>query len=165
MKTKLTALALSAVTALSFAAPKPAEASDKGLAILGGFIGGIIVASAINDSNHDGYYSERPTAVVVNDRCDDYGASGYWSVVAVNVWVPGCWIESRDYRGCRERRYVSGHYECRNNRVWVSNDRHNRNERYDRNDRRDHDYRGDRNDRRGDDHHEREVSSGYGHRR
>jgi hypothetical protein len=146
MKTQLTALALSAVTALSFS-PKPVQASDKGLAILGGFIGGIIVASALNDSHHDGYYADRPTAVVVNDSCDDRGPFGYWSVVAVQVWVPGCWVESRDYYGCRTRRYVSGHYECRNDRVWVSKDRHGR---YDRDDR---------------GRHEHEVSSGYGHDR
>ena len=147
MKTKFTALALITVTALSFA-PKPAAASDKGLAIVGGFIGGLIVASAINDSHHDDY-SSRNTTVIVDDgcndrreRCDDRGPSGYWNNVCVSVWLPGCWIVERSYHGRDCRRYVEGHYERRNERVWVSNDRHNRN-----------------------DNHDREVSYGYGHRR
>ncbi len=150
MKTKFTALALATVTALSFA-PKPAQASDKGLAVLGGFIGGVIVASAINNSNHHDGYSNR-TTVMVNDRCDD-GPSGYWNTVAVRVWVPGCWVEVRDYNGCRTRRYVSAHYETRHDRVWVAYNNHGRNDRYDRRDRNDRDGRG---------RHDRDVSSGYG---
>ncbi len=120
MKTKITALALVAATALSLT-PKPAAASDKGLAIVGGFIGGLIVASAINDSYHD--YPGR-TAVVVDDRCESYAPNGYWRDVSVQVWVPACWVVERGYRGYDQRRYVVGHYEGRYNRVWVSNDRH-----------------------------------------
>src|SRR3954470_5223084 len=93
MKTKLTALALITVSALSLA-PKPAVASDKGLAIVGGFLGGLIVASAINDSHYDNCPPPR-TTVVVADRCDDR-PSGYWKEVSVRVWVPGCWIVERD---------------------------------------------------------------------
>jgi hypothetical protein len=137
MKTKITALVLITATALSLA-PKPAAASDKGLAIVGGFLGGLIVASAINDSRHDDY-PNRNTTVIVNDRCDDRAPNGYWKEVSVRVWVPGCWIVERGYRGCDSRRYVEAHYSCRNDRVWVSNDRR---------DRRD-----------------REVSYGYGYRR
>lgn len=120
MKTKITALALVAATALSLT-PKPAAASDKGLAIVGGFIGGLIVASAINDSYHN--YPGR-TAVVVDDRCEPYASNGYWRDVTVQVWVPACWVVERGYRGSDHRRYVSDHYEGRNNRVWVSNERH-----------------------------------------
>jgi len=137
MKTKITALALLAASALSLA-PKPAAASDKGLAIVGGFLGGLIVASAINDSYHDSC-APTHTTVVVDDRCDDR-PSGYWKEVSVRVWVPGCWIVERDYRGCERRRYAEGHYECRNNRVWVAHERHGR-------------------------YHDREVGYGYGHRR
>jgi len=136
MKTKITALALIAASALSLA-PKPAAASDKGLAIVGGFLGGLIVASAINDSHHDNY---GPNRVVVDDRCDS-GPSGYWNEVSVRVWIPGCWIVERGYRG-DHRRYVDGHYERRNNRVWVAYDRHDRGHGRDR-----------------------EVGYGYGHRR
>jgi hypothetical protein len=123
MNTKITALALIAVTALSLA-PKPAEASDKTLAVLGGFIGGVLVASEINH-NRD-YYPTAP-AIIVNDRCDD----GYWRVVEVRVWVPGYWVTDC-YRGRSLNRYVDGHYECRSNRVWVS---YGRNDRHDRRDR------------------------------
>jgi hypothetical protein len=137
MKTKITALVLITATALSLA-PKPAAASDKGLAIVGGFLGGLIVASAINDSRHDNYPG-RSTTVIVNDRYDDRGAAGCWRDVPVRVWVPGCWIAERSYNR-NARRYVEGHYESRHNRVWVSNDR------------RDHRSR-------------EEISYGYGHRR
>lgn len=146
MKSKLTALALITVTALSLA-PKPAVANDKGLAIVGGFLGGLIVASAINDSRHD-YYPDHHTTVVVtdrNDRCDDRGNDGFWKDVSVRVWVPGYWVEERRHHGRAYRSYVGGYYEFRHDRVWVDYDRH---ERYDRNDRDD-----------------REVAYGYGHRR
>jgi hypothetical protein len=125
MKTKITALVLATTAALSFT-PKPAAASDKGLAIVGGFIGGLIVASAINDSYHD--YPAR-TAVIVNDGCEPYASNGYWRDVTVQVWVPACWVVERGYRGSDHRRYVAGHYEGRNNRVWVSNVRHDHHDR------------------------------------
>ncbi len=137
MKTKITSLALIAVTALSLA-PKPAVASDKGLAIAGGFLGGLIVASAINDSRHDDYRYGH-TTVVVNDHYNDHRPSGYWKEVSVQVWVPGCWIVERSHHGRNYRRYMDGHYECRTNRVWVSHDRHDR--------------------------HDREIGYGYGRRR
>jgi hypothetical protein len=134
MKTKLTTLALITVTALSLA-PKPAAASDKGLAILGGFIGGMIVASAIDDNCHDAY--DRPGTTILVDRrndfaapCDDYRGrrvdcddSGYWKVVTVRVWVPGYWIVERRHHGYGYRRYIEGHTEFRTERVWVSTDR------------------------------------------
>jgi hypothetical protein len=121
MKTKITALVLITVTALSLA-PKPAAASDKGLAIVGGFIGGLIVASAINDNHHDDY-PRRNTTVVIDDRCDERDARGFWKEVSVQVWVPGCWIAERGHHGRDSRRFVQGHYERRNSRVWVSRDR------------------------------------------
>ena len=143
MKTKFIALALATVTALSLT-PKPAAANDKGLAIVGGFLGGLIVASAINDSRHENAYDNGNTTVVVadrDDRCEDRRDAGFWKEVSVQVWVPGVWIVERNYHGSY-RRYVGGHYECRNNRVWIAHDRH--------------DYR----------HHDnREVGRGYGHNR
>ena len=143
MNTKFTALALITASALSLA-PKPAAANDKGLAIAGGFLGGLIVASAINDSRHDNNY-DQCNNVVVADRCEDRRDAGFWKEVSVQVWVPGVWIVERNFYGRNYRRYVGGHYECRNNRVWVAN------ERYDRNDRRHHD--------------NRDNGRGYGHNR
>jgi len=161
MKTKITALALLAAAAASVV-PTPAKAGhDDGLAIAGGILGGVIIASAIANSHHDAYvalapaycpppapapvYCPPPTPVY-------YGNDGCWQNVSVQVWVPGCWVDARDYRGYSTRRYVAPHYETRNNRVWVANNRggnrndHNdRNGRYtynDRNDHRDHDNRG-----------------------
>ena len=128
MKTKLPALALIAVTALALT-PKPAVAGDKGLAVLGGFVGGVIVASAINNSHYDTYATA--PAVVVNDRghFGDRYDDGYWKVVTVRVWVPGYWVVERGYHGRSFRRYVEGHAEFRADRVWVSyggRDRHDR---------------------------------------
>lgn len=132
MKTKITALALIAVTALSLA-PKPAQASDKGLAVVGGLIGGLIIGSAIADSHHD-YYAPRSTTVIVNDR-DDRCDDGYWKEVSVKVWVPGCWIVERSRHGREVRSYVSGHYSYRTDRVWVASDRRDRRDRDGRDDR------------------------------
>jgi hypothetical protein len=135
MKNKITALALVAVTALSLA-PKPAQASDKGLAVVGGLIGGLIIGAALNENGHYADCPPRATTVIVDDRdsrCDD----GYWKDVSVKVWVPGSWIIERSRYGREMRTYVSGHYSYRTDRVWVAYDRHDR-----------RDYRDGRDDRR-----------------
>lgn len=141
MKTKFTTLALVTVTALSLA-PRPAVANDKGLAIVGGFIGGLIVGSAINDNHHD--RNNTRTTVIIKDRPEHRRESGYWQEVRTRVWVSGYWIverrPGRDYR-----RYVPGHYEHRTDRRWVSYDRSDRDDRHD--------------------HHDRDVSYGYASRR
>lgn len=130
MKNKIIALALIVATAFTLA-PKPAQASDKGLAIVGGFLGGLIVANAINESHRDYGYNDRgPTTVIVNGRNDRYD-DGYWKHVSVRVWVPGYWLVERGHHGRSYRRYVDGYYTLRTDRVWVS---------YDRSDRRDRDY-------------------------
>ena len=143
MKNKIIALSLIAATALSLA-PKPAQASDRGLAVLGGFIGGVLIASELNRDH--GYYAPSAPAVVVNDRYDrDYRRDdGCWEDVSVRVWVPGCWVEERGNYGRSYRRYVGAHYENRSNRVWVANNRH------DDRDRRDNHGRNDDRDRRDD---------------
>lgn len=128
MKTKITALALIATTALSLA-PKPAQAGDKGLALVGGFLGGLIVASAINDSRQADYPAHNTSVATYNrrdagyeNRCD----SGYWKEIRVQAWVPGCWVvEHRPY-GRSSRHYVAGYYTYRTDRVWVAYDRHDR---------------------------------------
>jgi hypothetical protein len=135
MKTKLTALALVAVTAFSLA-PKPAKAGDKELAVVGGLIGGLIIGSAIADSRHSDH---RDSAVVVDYRGGHHDRDrGYWKTVSVKVWVPGRWIIERSRYGRDYRRYVDGHYTFRTDRVWVSYDRHDRRDHHDRYDR--HDY-------------------------
>ncbi len=131
MKTNITALALSAATALSLM-PQPAKAGDKEWALVGGLVGGLIIGSAINDSRHSAdCYPTRATTVIVNDRndrCDD----GYWKEVSVKIWVPGGWVIERNYYGHEYRRYVDGHYAYRTDRVWVAYDRRDRRDRDDR---------------------------------
>lgn len=133
MKNKITALALVAVTALSLA-PKPAQAHDKGLAVVGGLIGGLIIGAALNENSHYTEYSPRSTTVIVNDR-DDRCDDGYWKDVSVKVWVPGCWVIERSRHGREMRSYVSGHFSYRTDRVWVAYDRRDRHDRDDRDDR------------------------------
>lgn len=111
MKTKLTALALTLATLAAVATPNTAKANDAGK-ILGGFIGGVIVASALNDHHHE-------TVIVRDgDRCDE--PRGYWREVSVRVWVPGCWVFESGHHGHGYKRYVEGHYELRHDRVWVA---------------------------------------------
>ncbi len=147
MNTKFTALTLAAATAFAFT-PKPAVAGDKGLAVVGGIIGGLIIASAINDHHDDSH------TVIVSNSYNPRHNDGYWKTVEVRVWVPAVWIVERSHHGRSYRRYVEGHYECRTDRVWVA---YNGYDRYDHRD----DRRDDRRDRR-DDRHDREVSRGYG---
>lgn len=149
MKTKLTALALLAATAVSLV-PTPARADDRGLAVVGGFLGGLLVASAINDSHHGNY---APAYVAPCAPSYDYrGNDGCWENVSVQVLVPGCWVVERGYYGEVVRRYIAPHYEYRTNRVWVvANRDHYRNDRHDghrRDGRYDDDRRNDRRDRR-----------------
>jgi hypothetical protein len=159
MKTKIIALTLAAATAFAFT-PKPASAGDKGLAVVGGLIGGLIIGAAIADSNNNcaPVYVEStycpPARVYVAPAPVVYMDGGYWNTTTVNIWVPGAWIIERDYYGRDCRRYVTGHYERRNNRVWIANNRYNSRPDYrhdNRIDRRD-DRRDNRNDRRDDRH-------------
>lgn len=145
MNIKFTALALVAVTALAFT-PKPAVAGDRGLAVVSGLIGGLIIGSAIADHHDNRAVHVSYRYDEFGNRCDDGGNSGYWNTVSVNVWVPGYWVEERSHHGRCHRYFVAGHYEYRNSRVWVA---HNRHDRYDR----------------WDDRHDRDIGRGYGNNR
>lgn len=124
MKTKLTALLLAATAVLALA-PKQAQAGDKELALIGGFIGGLIVGAALDDG-HDRYAHE-PVVVSHEYYGRDYGRDhyrhdrprGHWEFQKVRVWVPGYWQTSYDC-GRRVRVYVPGHYDVRRERVWVA---------------------------------------------
>lgn len=126
MKTKLTALLLAVATALLFV-PKQAQAGDKELALIGGFIGGLLVGAALDEHHVD---SHCDTVVVGHDygrgRYDRYDrhdrSRGYWDYRTVRVWIPACWEVRYDY-GRRVKVYVPGYYETRRERVWVANDR------------------------------------------
>ena len=123
MKTRIPALVLIATLALSLA-PKPAQAHDKVLAI----VGGLLVASAISDNRHDAYDSHYTTVIVRdrNGRCDDRGDNGYWKEVRERTWVPGRWVVERRHHGHEYRRYVEGYYTYRTDRIWVSAGRRGR---------------------------------------
>lgn len=149
MNTKITALTLAAATAFAFT-PKSASAGNgDGAAIFGAIVGGALIGAAIASANNDcapvyvnsGYCP--PAPVVYAPAPVVYG--GYWSTTTVNVWVPGVWVVERDRYGNNCRRYVSGHYEHRNERRWVA---HNNN----------------RYDNRGG-HNNRNTAGGYGHDR
>lgn len=142
MNTKITALTLAAATAFAFTA-KPAVAGDKELAVVGGLIGGLIIASALSD-HHD-----HDSRVVVTSGYDRSHRDGYWKTVEVRTWVPGYWVSERRH-GRPHRYFVAGHHECRTDRVWVA---YNRYDRYVR-----------RDDRR-DDRHDRGYSHDRGYRR
>ncbi len=83
-------------------APQTAKArgDDTALAIVGGFIGGVLIANAINDSHYDHVYCEF-------DGCGDryvvaHSHSGrHHEWITVKVWVPGRWIVRIDDRGHR----------------------------------------------------------------
>lgn len=150
---KLATVSLVAIAALALA-PKPASANDKALAALGGFIGGLIVGTNVNQSYHAPVYyaADCPppaTVVVVN------GQYGYWQEAPIQVWIAPTWVIVRDRWDRPVRRYVAGHYETRARRVWVTVDRRH----YDRHGSRHYDHRrydGDRDHRRPDHRHDRD---------
>jgi len=170
MNTKITALTLAAATAFAFTPKSASAGNNDGAAIFGAIVGGALIGAAIASTNDNcapvyvsGGYCPPPVVyapppVVYAPPPVVYG--GYWTTAAVNVWVPGVWVVERDRYGNNCRRYVSGHYEHRNERRWVA---HNNN-RYDNHggynhrntangyghDRRSNDRRDDRHDNRRD---------------
>lgn len=68
-----------------------------------------------------------PPPVVVVER--PAPPRGYWKIVTVKEWVPGRWVTTHDRHGRAYRVFEAGHYSYRDERVWVSNDRNDRNER------------------------------------
>lgn len=128
MKTKFAALLLAAVAALTLV-PKPAHAGDKELAIIGGFLGGLIVGAALDDHHVDSHHD---TVIVHRDYGRDHSrydrSRGYWDHRTVRVWIPACWEVRYDY-GRRVKIYIPGHYEVRRERVWVAYDRYDRHDR------------------------------------
>ena len=139
MKTKTTAIAFILLLAL-VARPTPVRAGDEALAALGGFLGGVIVGTVINDRDdhrtiivrggsgrHDRY--DRYDRHDRYDRRDSYGRghqpAGRWEYRTVRKWVPGHWTIVRDRCGDRRRVWNDGYHVRTQIRVWVSfGDRH-----------------------------------------
>jgi|UniRef100_UPI004048F681 hypothetical protein len=144
MKT-LATVSLLAASALILA-PKPAAAGDREIAAIGGFIGGLIVGSNLN---HNQPYCPPVVSDPTRGPVVVYGSGGYWQTSCVQVWISPTWTVVYDNYRRPVRRFVPGHYESRNNRVWVASNRnfHN-NDRHDRHD--DHNRHSSRNDDRRD---------------
>ncbi len=69
-----------------------------------------------------GYYRPAPPAPPTY-----YAPRGYWTEVAVNVWVPGRWVVGHDRWGRRVNVWEPAHTERRMQRVWVdARGRHDR---------------------------------------
>jgi hypothetical protein len=112
-----------------FLAPSTARAGgNETAAAIGGFIGGLIVGSALdNDHDHHGRFDNHGTVpvrrrVVIRGghRHHDHGR---WEWTRVRVWVPGHWVFRHDDRGRRVRYFERGHHEFRRQRVWVATGR------------------------------------------
>jgi len=124
MKKLLIASIVAALSGVGVAPQTAAARDGEVLAALGGFIGGVIVGSHIDDGHlhtsvsyrHVDRY--RGTRVVVETGRGPH--RGYWKVVSVRTWVPGHWVVRRDEYGRRIRYFERGHYEHRRERVWVA---------------------------------------------
>ena len=121
---KLPVLLTAATLSLGTFLPHEAKAgSDKALAAIGGFIGGVIVGSHLERSHHPAPvivdHCPPPPRVVVVDRHGPPHRHGYWETSRVRVWVPGRTVWVVDECGRSVRRYEPGHYEYRSERVWV----------------------------------------------
>jgi len=133
MNKLITTSLFAALATLAFA-PSPARAGgDEAAAALGGFIGGVIVGSALdNDHHHHGRFEDHgrahvSTRIEVRSRSHhSHHDHGYWSSNRVRVWVPGVWVVRYDDCGRRFRHFERGHYEHQRQRVWVRTGRHGR---------------------------------------
>lgn len=127
MKKLVVASIIAALSGAPAIAPK-AEASDEVLAAIGGFIGGVVVGTAISpDSHHKHYRGSRCAQCAPRHRGhvnfdDGYHPTrgGHWKWVEVRVWVPGRWNHHFDRCGRGVRTWVPGGYEIRRERRWVA---------------------------------------------
>jgi len=117
-------------------APQTAQArGDEALAAIGGFIGGVLIASAAHDHHAAQYaYCEFDGCgnryVVAHRHGQDYYGRDYYGRdrrdwITVRVWVPGHWTIRIGDHGHRARYYERGRYEFRRQLVIVDS-RHDR---------------------------------------
>ncbi|MCW5549447.1 MAG: hypothetical protein KIT44_10845 [Opitutaceae bacterium] len=106
-------IALCAVAALAFV--PVTHAGSKERAVIGGFVGGLIVGHTL------GKHAPAPIChETVSYHPHRRPAHGHWETNRVKVWVPGHWTVRIDRCGTRVRHYVAGRYEWRTERVWVA---------------------------------------------
>ncbi|MCH6258837.1 hypothetical protein MLD52_19925 [Puniceicoccaceae bacterium K14] len=139
--------------AFIFSTQSIAKADRSDRALIGGIIGGVVIASILDDDCHDG---RSKASYHKHHRNDSH--RGYYKRVSYRTWVPGHWSIRYDNCGQKRKTYVRGHYEQTYKKVWVSSSRkddyNNKNyyrerkgERDSRNERRD-DRRDERKDKR-----------------
>lgn len=131
MNTKTIVLASILLLGL-IARPTTVRAGDEALAALGGFIGGVIVGTVINDHDDDRTViirgnSGRRDRYDRYDRHDRYDRndrghrpSGHWEYRTVRKWVPGYWTTVHDRCGDRRRVWIEGRHVRTQVRVWIS---------------------------------------------
>lgn len=134
MNTKTIVLASILLLGL-IARPTTARAGDEALAALGGFIGGVIVGTVINDHDDDRTViihgrSDRYDRHDRYDRYDSYDRNGrydrghrpngQWEYRTIRKWVPGYWVIEHDRYGDRRRVWIEGRHVRTQVRVWVS---------------------------------------------
>lgn len=136
MKKLLIGSMIAALSAVGVAPQTAAARDSEVLAALGGFIGGVIVGSHIDDDHYHASISYRHvdrdygTHVVVGTGRGSH--RGYWKWVTVRTWVPGHWVIRSDERCRRIRSFQRGYYKNRRERVWVAAGRDRRHrDRYD----------------------------------
>ncbi len=132
---KKSLMTASVAAAMMFGQSMPAQAINKEWSAVAGFVGGVLVANAVNCGPRTTYYQPAPVVyqaptVVVHEpppRIVRYERpsrpSGYYEYRSERVWVPGRWVY--EDLGCgRERKvWEPGYYETVQNKVWVSHRR------------------------------------------
>lgn len=141
MKKLIIASVIVALSGMGLAPQNAQAGNNEAWAAIGGFIGGVIVGSALDEDQN--------SSVVINASYGHNHRRGYWEVVAVRTWVPGYWVVKYDDCGRRYRHFNRGYYTTTKQRVWVDG-RGNRHYGYNHDqDRGNHRGRDDRRDRRG----------------
>lgn len=95
------------------ASPRHHDHDDAVVAAIGGFVGGVIVASAIH---HD----LPPAPAVVSVSYGHDHRHGHWEWRSARVWVPGYWTHVERRHGHVRKVWIEGRYEVRRERVWVA---------------------------------------------
>lgn len=132
MKKLVVASVIAALCGSPLVPSKAHAGSDEAWAAIGGFIGGVVVGTAIHDHDDHGHHGHGRhwcppprcggTEIIIRGgggyrRC----APGHWEWVRVKVWVPGHWRWERDGCGRRIKVWVPGCHEYRRERRWVEN--------------------------------------------
>ena len=122
---KFVAAALFATVGGLLFTPQTVRADDdEVVAAVGGFIGGLIVGSTLNDDHYRHAPVRVSTRVVIGSRGHrhhhHHHRHGHWEWNRVRVWVPGYWVVREDHYGRRIRYFEPGRHVYRRERVWIA---------------------------------------------